>query len=55
MNGSLILVFVHQLVRADPRHHRTQLRSGLFDRVRFGLFARGFQFGLACAILPLPR
>src|SRR3546814_6921509 len=44
---SSVLLFIHQLVGADPGHHRAQFAADLFDRMRGGGLAAGLEFGLA--------
>src|SRR3546814_6430176 len=44
---SSVLLFIHQLVGADPGHHRAQFAADLFDRMRGGGLAAGLAFGLA--------
>src|SRR3546814_1045971 len=38
---SSVLLFIHQLVGADPGHHRAQFAADLFDRMRGGGLAAG--------------
>src|SRR3546814_14804439 len=46
-----VLRFVDQLVLGDPRHHRPQFGTDLFDRMLGGQLAGGLQFGLTGAVV----